>query len=205
MKSKYYVVWVGKVPGIYTSWADCQVQVHGFPEAKYKSFSSLAEANAALKGPVPVYPKVSTFRQGVRPAAHLGPKTGIAVDAACSGNPGVVEYRAVDLRDSTIVFSEGPIESGTNNLGEFLAIVQAMQWLMAQGRRDSIYSDSQVAMGWVEKRAVKSPFVMAHPEADISQQVAAALAWLDRYDPQWDLRKWNTQSWGEIPADYGRK
>ncbi|HHG84933.1 MAG TPA: ribonuclease H, partial [Bacteroidetes bacterium] len=36
-KQKYYVVWVGKKAGVYTTWAATQTQTKGFPSAKYKS------------------------------------------------------------------------------------------------------------------------------------------------------------------------
>ena len=44
-----------------------------------------------------------------------------AVDAACSGNPGPMEYQCIDLQTGAQVFHYGPIH-GTNNIGEFLAI-----------------------------------------------------------------------------------
>jgi len=49
-KNKYYVVWVGVKPGIYTTWAECERQVKGFPKARYKSFPSRGEADAAFVG-----------------------------------------------------------------------------------------------------------------------------------------------------------
>ena len=50
MAKKYYAVRVGKTPGIYMTWDDCKSMVDGFPGAKYKSFSSMAEAEAFLEG-----------------------------------------------------------------------------------------------------------------------------------------------------------
>lgn len=47
-EKKYYVVKVGKVPGIYFNWPDCQAQVVGFPGAIYKGFKTLEEAEAFL-------------------------------------------------------------------------------------------------------------------------------------------------------------
>ena len=48
-QQKYYVVWVGQNPGVYDNWNDCKKQVHQFENAKYKSFESRAEADAAFK------------------------------------------------------------------------------------------------------------------------------------------------------------
>ena len=47
-KEKYYVVWAGVNPGIYTSWTDCQLQTKGYEGAKYKSFESREEAEKAF-------------------------------------------------------------------------------------------------------------------------------------------------------------
>jgi ribonuclease HI len=44
--SKYYGVIVGRKPGIYTSWTECENQVRAFSCAKYKSFSTLGEARS---------------------------------------------------------------------------------------------------------------------------------------------------------------
>ena len=46
----------------------------------------------------------------------------LAVDAACAGNPGPMEYRGVLVRTGQEIFHVGPMEGGTNNIGEFLAI-----------------------------------------------------------------------------------
>ena len=41
----FYAVAVGKEPGIYTSWNECHSLVNGYPNAKYKKFKTLVEAN----------------------------------------------------------------------------------------------------------------------------------------------------------------
>ena len=46
---KYYVVWNGRIPGIYETWNECKAQVDGFENAKYKSFESLSEAHQQYK------------------------------------------------------------------------------------------------------------------------------------------------------------
>ena len=48
--AKYYAVKVGKQPGIYTSWEACKNNVHGYPNAIYKSFPSLQDAEAYMRG-----------------------------------------------------------------------------------------------------------------------------------------------------------
>ena len=46
-KAKFYVVWQGREPGIYDSWAACEAQVKGVA-AKYKGFATREEAEQAL-------------------------------------------------------------------------------------------------------------------------------------------------------------
>lgn len=50
MAKKYYAVRVGKTPGIYLNWDDCKAMVDGYPGAIYKSFASVAEAEAFIDG-----------------------------------------------------------------------------------------------------------------------------------------------------------
>ena len=79
-----------------------------------------------------------------------------AVDAACSGNPGPMEYQCIDLATGARVFHFGPVH-GTNNIGEFLAIVHALALLDKMGNTTkTIYSDSYNAMLWVSKRQCKT-------------------------------------------------
>lgn len=46
---KFYVVWAGRVPGIYDNWADAKDQVENFPGARYKSFNSCEDATIAFR------------------------------------------------------------------------------------------------------------------------------------------------------------
>ena len=47
-KQKFYVVWKGVTPGIYTSWTECQLQIKNYKGALYKSFDTREEAEQAL-------------------------------------------------------------------------------------------------------------------------------------------------------------
>ena len=158
-KQKYYVVWHGLEPGIYTTWPECQRQVKGFEGAVYKSFATRQEAEEAYRSPASDYvrprrtaqPKTEVPGQGT--AADCVPPTyeAWAVDAACSGNPGPMEYRGVCLRTGREVFRFGPAY-GTNNIGEFLAIVHALALIGKSGERLTIYSDSRNALAWVRQK-----------------------------------------------------
>ena len=46
---KFYAVKKGRKTGIFTTWAECQKQVSGFPKAEFKSFISKQEADDWLK------------------------------------------------------------------------------------------------------------------------------------------------------------
>lgn len=49
MVKKYYAVKKGRHPGIYKTWAECQKEVNGYPNAKFKSFLTLKGANEWLQ------------------------------------------------------------------------------------------------------------------------------------------------------------
>lgn len=128
-----------------------------------------------------------------------------AVDAACSGNPGPMEYQAVDLATGAQVFHFGPLH-GTNNIGEFLAIVHALALMEKQGIRDkTIYSDSYNAILWVRNRKCKTKLERNEKTEPLYQIIARAEQWLRTHTVRTPIIKWETAKWGEIPADFGRK
>lgn len=218
-KARYYVVWTGREPGIYRDWARCKAQVDGFSGAQYKSFGSVAEAERAWVeaggDPVPLdepaevgdAPRPSPVRSPVASASdgRRTPPGSIAVDAACSGNPGPMEYRGVDIDSGEQLFHVGPMQ-GTNNIGEFLAIVHGLAWLQRNGRPGPIYSDSTIAMGWVGRGTAKTTLARNASTEPAWQLLARAQLWLRQGAPRGvEIRKWPTRQWGEIPADFGRK
>lgn len=127
-----------------------------------------------------------------------------AVDAACSGNPGPMEYRGVDLATGQVVFHFGPVH-GTNNIGEFLAIVHALALMQQYGIRKAIYSDSVNAMLWVSKRKCKTKLERTPKTEPLYQIIARAESWLNTHQYTTPVLKWDTKKWGEVPADFGRK
>lgn len=128
-----------------------------------------------------------------------------AVDAACSGNPGPMEYRAIDLSTGAEVFHFGPIE-GTNNIGEFLAIVHALALMDKEGIRDkAIYSDSYNAILWVSKKQCKTKLRRDAQTEPVYRIIARAEQWLRTHQVTTPVLKWETRKWGEVPADFGRK
>ena len=207
-KQKFYVVWEGHKPGVYKSWDDCKKQVDGFPQAKYKSFGSVAEAEAAFKSNYWKFVNKSETTQkkvGKIPRSAII-RESVAVDAACSGNPGDMEYRGVWIPDSRELFHVGPLKDGTNNIGEFLAIVHALAMLKLQGKPQmAIYSDSKTAQGWVKKGKCNTKLEATGRNDEIFSLIDRAEKWLDMNKITNPILKWETEDWGEIPADFGRK
>ena len=210
-KSKYYVVWKGRRTGIFTSWAECSAAVTGFPEAEYKAFESLAEAEAAFRRNYQDFKgrPASSQRWLFAPTKPILPS--ICVDAACDGSPGRLEYRGVDTESRRQIFQAGPYADGTNNVGEFLAIVHALRWLEGHNRDLPLYSDSTNAIAWVRAGKCRTKLARTGRNAELFELIARAEDWLAGHltpsDPRemTSLLKWDTATWGENPADFGRK
>ena len=242
-KPKYYVVWEGHTPGIYTEWETAEAQVKGYPEAVFKAFSSREEAERAYEeGPLDYIGKgnaegekgssaptsatseseTTTYapatptpdrlellrKQAAMKACQALPAAvdaqAIAVDAACSGNPGQMEYRGVYLKTGKEIFHYGPV-FGTNNIGEFLAIVHGLALLAQRGYTIPIYSDSVNAMLWVKRKQCRTTLPLNDKTQALHEHIRRAETWLRTHSYSNDLRKWETEKWGEIPADFGRK
>ena len=154
MAKKFYVVWVGRIPGVYASWGECKEQVEGFTGAKYKSFSTELEAQRAYSGS-PLPSSLGTRAKGGRSGADYPIFPSIAVDGASSGNPGMCEYRGVNADSHEVIFASQQF-FGTNNIAEFLAIVHALAFLKQRNLSLPIYSDSKIAMNWVRQKVCKT-------------------------------------------------
>ncbi len=128
-----------------------------------------------------------------------------AVDASCSGNPGKMEYRGVDLQTGVELFRYGPVIA-TNNIGEFLAIVHALALMDRRGITDkAVYSDSVSALAWVRKKHCNTRVKRTARTLKALELVERAEKWLLGHDVKTPVLKWDTVHWGEIPADFGRK
>jgi len=205
---KYYVVWVGVKPGVYDSWSECQAQIKGFPAAKYKSFKTKEQASKAFHESAADH--VGVKKNNSNKKDKKWPKevnlNSISVDAACSRNPGLVEYRGVITKSGEQIFHVGPLKEGTNNLGEFLALVHALAYLKEIDKENiPIYSDSRTAMAWVRNKKVKSTLKATSNNKNLFKLVSRALKWLENNQWSTKVMKWDTKNWGEIPADFGRK
>ena len=210
-RGKYYVVWEGVEPGVYDSWEEAQEQVTNYPGAKYKSFHTQEEAIAAYRNGSSenldilvnlVSRQARIVDYSAFPEIEL---EAMAVDASCLGNPGVMEYQGVDVMTGAKIFRVGPFQDATNNIGEYLAIVHALAMTAQQGIARTIYSDSKTAIAWVRNRRANTKLAQTPRNAKVIELIARADNWLQTHTWQNKILKWNTEVWGEIPADFGRK
>jgi ribonuclease HI len=205
-KHKYYVVWKGRQPGIYSSWAEAEKQVKGALGAQYKGFGSLPEAETAFRSTYEAY-KGKSSSLGKWKTTRVQPLLpSICVDAASSGSPGPVEYRGVFTESGDEIFHMGPYAEGTNNVGEFLAIVHALSWMKKHRSPLPVYSDSENGIAWVHVRKCKTQLQRTARNTPLFELIRSAEQWLAENKIDDDaVLKWDTVMWGEIPADFGRK
>jgi ribonuclease HI len=209
-KQKYYVVWSGHKKGVFSSWDECKKQIDGFKGAQYKAFIDKTEAQLAYNKNYLSYKGKSTKKPTLTESEKK--KFGnpilesISVDAACSGNPGKMEYRGVLTHNKQQIFSKGPYQKGTNNIGEFLALVHGLALLKNKKKLAiPIYSDSRIAMSWVQKKQCRTNLVFDTSNKDLLELIKRAEKWLKENSFKNPILKWETKAWGEIPADFGRK
>ena len=166
-------MWAGKTPGIYSNWDETKDQVHGFQGAKYQSFKTeLAAKEAYENGPTHAEKESPT----IDVPEHV--LNSISVDAACSGNPGIVEYRGVYTDTQTEVFHKKIDGLGTNNLGEFLAIVHALAWMQKHQIELPIYTDSGTALAWLKNKKVKTTLERSKKTDPIFELLSRAEEWV---------------------------
>ena len=223
--SAWYVVWHGRTPGLYQGWANCQTQIADLEDAEYKMFADEEAALAAYQAhpstppatdPDTPKPVVRIAQPTAAPASDDDEDTpdlrssqpirhSICVDAACRGVPGPVEYQAVYTDTGEYLFRQGPFAWGTNNIGEFLAVVHALASLQRKGDTRPIYSDSLTALSWVRAKQCKTTLPEDERNEELFVLIRRAEQWLHENAYENAVLKWDTEHWGEIPADFGRK
>lgn len=220
-KIKYYVVWEGRQPGIYDNWPDAQEQIEHWPKARYKSFSSRLEAINAFRAEssdsseaiATLLIQAENHKKNISKNSSIisnslpegVDKNGIAVDASCMGNPGIMEYRAVSLQSGKEIFHMGPFKHSTNNIGEYLALVHILALCKQKNLNPTIYTDSRTALSWLRNRGSKTTLARTRENADSFNLLARADVWVKNNTWNNPIIKWDTAHWGEIPADFGRK
>ena len=205
-KQKCYVVWKGRKPGIFTSWAECEQQVKGFVGAQFKAFGSLPEAESAYRSEYEAYKGKPATMGKWKESGDPPILPSICVDAACNGSPGAMEYRGVYTESREEIFRVGPYADGTNNVGEFLAIVHALTWLVKHGKNLPLYSDSENGIAWAYTGQCKTKLKHTGKNAIVFSLIRSAENWLAENELDDNaVMKWDTEEWGENPADFGRK
>lgn len=209
-KQKFYAVWKGKQTGVFDNWAEAEEQIKGVEKAQYKSYETLKEAENAFKGNY-----WQAVQKGQKGVAGIQQKSSIlvgkpnlnsiSVDAACAGNPGVLEYQGVETATKKLLFAMGPFPIGTVNIGEFLAIVHALALLKKHNSDLPLYSDSRTAISWVKNKAIKTTLERNAKTEELFELTDRAVLWLKNNKYTTKVLKWETEFWGENPADFGRK
>ncbi|OZI07832.1 ribonuclease H [Siphonobacter sp. BAB-5385] len=207
-KTKYYVVWQGRHPGIFDNWEDAKAQIEGFNGAQYKSFEDKQQAVMAFRENP--YKHIGTAKK--QPAAPKNaslvgkPITpALAVDAAWNTASGVMEYQGVEYPSGTLIFRMGPFADGTNNVGEFLAIVHGLAHLKKHNSPLPLYSDSRTAISWVRNKHANTKLPETDQNKILFELIDRAETWLKNNTFSTKILKWETEYWGENPADFGRK
>ena len=208
-KKKFYVVWQGNKTGVFDSWDECKEQVQGVAGAKYKSFTSREMAEDAYHRNYEEFAGKDTKKTQL--SAEEKKKYGspidnsLSVDAACNMVTGEMEYQGVYTATSSPIFHQGPFDGGTNNVGEFLALVHGLAYLKQQKLEIPIYSDSRTAISWIKKKKCNSKLEPTAKNKILFDMIARAEKWLKENSWKTTILKWETKAWGEIPADFGRK
>lgn len=207
-KNTHYVVWEGQNPGIYESWEECQKQIKGYPGAKFKGFPSKLAAKRAFEMGYKAFKAMNPEQEMLFNTNENTPKPqypSLAVDAAWNTATLEMEYQGVDCQTGKLIFHQGPFPDATNNIGEFLAIVHGLAHLKQLGSNIPIYTDSMTAISWVRAKKANTKLVQTDRNKMLFELIQRAEKWLKENTWKNPLLKWETQYWGEIPADFGRK
>ena len=202
------MVWEGISPGVYSFWPDCQAAIKGYSNAKFKSFPSLEAARKAFEEGPDLHWGESSVRTSRETAGTAGRPVAnsLCVDAAWNTETKTMEYRGVWMHDKSTAFHRGPFENATGNIGEFLAVVHGLSLLKTRSLDWPIYSDSRTAISWVQKMKVRSDsMAKGKTSRRVNELVERAVNWLEENEYDNKILKWDTEAWGEIPADFGRK
>ena len=204
MAKKVYVVWKGRKTGVFDTWEECKGAIEGYTGAQYKGFENRTQAEYAYAHPTKVKSGYNKTKRSVRTSTAQIVWDSLSVDAACSGNPGVMEYQGVHTKSKKTIFHQ-KYPLGTNNIGEFLAIVHGISYLKTKGVKLPIYTDSRTAMSWVRNKKCKTKLPENAKTKSLFDVIRRAEAWLRENSFDTPILKWDTKGWGEIPADFGRK
>jgi ribonuclease HI len=208
-KQKYYTVWKWRQTGIFDNWDACKKSVDGYVWARYKSYPTRSEAEAALRwgytSPKQKDPNPPSQTKIQRSHHPILPS--LSVDWAWNTVTGWCEYQWVMTdHPETRILAGWPYADGTNNIVEFLGLVHALRYCQSNDLPTlPIYTDSVTAMAWVRNKVAKTTQSRNHQNAELFGLLDDATLWLQSNSYKNPILKWETRIWGEIPADFGRK
>ena len=128
------------------------------------------------------------------------PTVGIATDGAHSAKERLTRYRAVDLSSGMELFNHS-IGNWTNNIGEFLGIVEAVKYILTHPEAPRIiYSDSITAITWFRNKQCASS-----RRCDKLLMAEVFLKVMDAKISDIQVIHWDNREWGETSADFGNK
>ena len=206
-KQKFYTVWEGRKKGVYDSWDEAKRQVEGVQGAKYKAFDSKSEAEKALVENYWKHVQKAEQKQTKLLKSGFPPPNveSVVVDAAWNSVKKDMEYQGFYLKTKERLFHKGPFPQATNNIGEFLAIVHALAHLKKHNSLLPIYSDSRTAISWVKNKKANTKLEEGAGNTEVFDLLERAVKWLQENNYPNKVLKWETDYWGENPADFGRK
>ncbi|HCQ12448.1 ribonuclease H family protein [Flavobacterium sp.] len=209
-KPKFYVVWKGRKTGVFSTWDECKEQTNGFDGAVFKSFETKEAAEKAYNDSSSEYVGknkkiISSLSKEELELIGEPIEDSIAVDGAWDNTTGLVEYQGIHLKTYEVLFHIGPLEDGTINMVEFLAIVHALALCKQMHSKLPIYSDSKIALGWIKDKKARTNHQPSEKNKKLFEMIARAEKWLENNTFENELLKWETKAWGENPADFGRK
>jgi len=139
--------------------------------------------------------------------AHIKPVGGWCVDASTIiTNSGPSEYRCIDIKTKEIIFST-KIGFASNNMAEFLALMQALILSDSLKVSTTIFIDSWIAIAWFKNKRCYSRITLDDRTRDVYELIAECIDWLkkNKHRKLNTVILWQTRQWGQIPADYNRK
>jgi len=168
MPKKFYVVWVGRVTGVFTSWPYTKKQVDQFPAAKYKSFKTQMEADAAYAAGWKTPAKSKSVATSMQTSSNVTVTNQSELDTAPTKNFDVIIYcdggcdpNPGQAASGVSVYREGKLvelwyglynPQGTNNSAELNALYQALHIAkedIDKGKCVQILCDSQYSINCI--------------------------------------------------------
>ena len=170
-----YVVFVGREPGIYSNLSDCLEQLRGFKDRKYLSYTSLAEAEEALKrynqGTLYIGDNISdTLKQDINSGIYI----------SCTYDAQTEQWAAYgkDIESGMELLSIDAMPFATKNLTEFLAVVAVLRYCKNRGKLDNVYVDNIKILNWIHNKKAEYFIQKNQKNKELYTAILAAEKWL---------------------------